>query len=345
MTDTTTPAKPKISDTFAPVLTPIEPQIVRDMICGKLDEALGLTLNNNRLVNRIQESKNTDPENVDYQDATWRRVADEEIDPEIVAAEAAYQEHVRMSEELLKVLREKSRAHMQPAMSEEEITKSRKLVNDGKPAIDAAKASAKTMAEMADQMLTLVGQAIDGGVMSLMPDTESLLNARGRKSAGGKSRSGDGYATRIGSATIDGVDAGRNEKYTFAILADKLSERFNAKAHSENTVTPLELEEAFFKSLGKEFRDRADLPDATEFEFVKDVAKQNSNDDGVTIAPETVKIGFVKWVPAEKVTEETATEIKGDDNATPANEGDTENVPTENANEGDVNDKPSRRRK
>jgi hypothetical protein len=341
MTDTTITIKPKVTSTFGEVLAPVEPEMVRTMITAKLDEALGLINSNNALVARIQESKNTDPENTEYQDATWRRVAAEETDAEIVAAEAEYQALVAQAEELLKVLRAKSREHMQPAMSEEDIVKARKQVNEGKAAIDAAVISATTMAEMADQMLTLAGAPIEGGVMTLMPNADSLLNTRGRKSKGGGSKDPAGYAARIGSAAIDGVNVEQNGKVSWNILAQNLSDRFNAKRFAGNAVTGIELEEAFYKAIGAEWRDKSNIPDAKEFEFEKNVEVQNTNDDGTTTIPQKVVISFTKWMPAEKVEETPANDTTND---APVNEDDANDAPAENANEGET-EKPSRRRK
>jgi hypothetical protein len=304
------------------------------MIQEKLDNSLSLIIGNNKLVARIQESKNTDPNNVEYQDATWKRVADEGTDQEIVAAEAEYQDLIARAEELLKTLREKSREHMQPAMSEEDIAKSRKLVNEGKSAIEESLITAKGMAEMADQMLTLANGGTnpigEGGVISLMPKVQSLIGTRGGKSRGAKP--GEGYALRIGSASIDGENVEKNGKVTWAILADTLSNKFNAKAHSENAVSALELEEAFFAAIEQPFRDKTNIPDAKDFVFSKEIAVQNPNDDSVTMVPQNVNVHFEKWVPAEKTE---TTEVKSDDNVAPANEGDA-NV---------AEDKPKGRRK
>lgn len=341
MSETT---KPRVTTTFGEVLAPIQPEAARLPLVEKLDEALNVILTNNRRVARVQESKNTDPNNVEYQDSTWRRIAEEQSDPEIVAAEARYQELNAEIEELLSTLREKSKAFMQPALSEEEIQKERKLINEGKATIDSLKLSAGALADFADAMLTASGNGIEGGVWSLMPNVESLLNTRGRKSAG-KSAAGGGYATRIGTILVDGVDVGKGEgadrKYNWPIVAEYLSKRFNGDRFEGNKVSALELEEALYNALGVEWRDKSSLKDI-DFEFKKDIEVQNTNDDGTKTEPHTVKISFAKWAAPEKTEE----------NVTPTNEGDTpaaNDAPTNegsdaSANEGET-EKPSRRRK
>lgn len=328
--ETTEAAVVKVKSSFGEVLSTIEPAPVREMIVAKLDEHLQLILAQNGRVFAIRESKETDPNSVDYQDATWRRVAAEESDPEIVAKEKKYQTLIAQAEKLLlgyedkdgkhvDGLRDLSKKHMREALSEDEIKAKRKEYNDAKEVISTSRIAAETMAQMADGMLALTGNSFKDGVISLLPDIESLMNARGKKSSGGNTRSADGYAARIGSATIDGEDAAKNEKYSFAILADKLNARFNAKRFPANEVTPNEIEEAFYSAAGLSWRDKGNIPETLEFTFTKDVEKQNPNDDKTTSAPETVKIGFVKWVPAEKpeTTETTETTDETPDESAP----------------------------
>lgn len=300
MSETTTEVKQiKIRSTFGEVLGSIEPEMVRGMIVDKLDTALNLTRTYNKGVGQIQESSKNNPEDPEFQDMTWERVVKEmedgerEADPELLKIEKRFQQLTKQREEMLSKLREASKSHMEDALSEEEIAAKKKELNESKPAIIEAQNSAKALAEMADGLMG--ANAIEGGVMSLMPTMNSMLNVGRRKTSGGKSVGGGSHVSRIGATTIDGVDAGINGKYSLAFVAKKLSDEFNAKTHPENAVTNIELEEAMYKAAGVTYRERDSLPEVVEFDFTKDIAIQNPNDDSVTMVPQVKKISIQKY--------------------------------------------------
>lgn len=271
------------------------------MLTEKFSGHYALVLNNNKSVARIQESKNTDPNSTEYQDATWRRKVIDGDDPKISAAEKKYQKLIEESEKLLAQLREMSKSHMQPALSEEETQNLRKQVNEGKSVIADSATASKAIADMADQMLTLAGNPVDGGIWSLMPQPDSLMNTRGRK-AGTKSSSG-GYSTRVIDITLDGESTNKKvkekgvevEKSHFNFLAEKLSRKFNANQFPSNEVTAEELERAYYNSNNTEFRDSASMPVTQEFTFTKEIEVQNPNDDSTKLIPTTVNISVTKW--------------------------------------------------
>lgn len=340
MSETTETTPVKVTNSFGEILAAIQPEMVRDMIVAKLDESLNLRKEQNARVYAIRASKDTDPNSVEYQDATWARVAAEGIDPELTAKEKKYQSLLEQAEKLLlgyedkngkrvEGLRDLSKKHMLPALSDDEIRAKRKEYNDAKSTIETADNAASAMAEMADGLLKAMGSPIEGGVMGLLPKVESLMGGgRGRKSSGGGTRSEGGYATRIGSVKVDGKDAGKNDKYSWAILAEKLNAETNAKRFTSNEVAPLELEEAFYAAAGIEFRDKENIPTELRFEFTKDIEVQNPNDDTTKSEPRIFVIEFVKWAPAPKEEEEAATaneNADGDKNAD-ADNGDSENT-------------------
>lgn len=306
MTDTATETQPaetkvRIHSTFGEVLGAIEPQAVRDMIVAKLDNGLNLTRTYNKTISQIQESSKNDPESTEYQDDVWKRVIREfeagekpDLDPAMVAAEKRYQKAIADAEKQLAILREGSKAHMDAALSDEEIKEKKKDLNESKNAIVEARNSAKVMAEMADQLMG----AQPGTTFGLMPEMDSMVSIRGKRTSGGKS-SGGAYITRIGETTIDGEDAGRDGKYALSMVARKLSERFNFKAFAQNAVTPQELEEAMYKAAGIEVGDKDKLPEEIEFDFQKDILVQNSNDDSTKTEPQIVKLKIKKYRRAD----------------------------------------------
>jgi hypothetical protein len=296
---------------FTPILAPIEPAPVRSMIEEKLDGVLALIQENNRRVARINEAKDTDPNNTEYLDKVWARIAAEESDQEIVAAEKRYQKAVAAQEKELAAMRAAVKArHISERPSEEEIAKLRKDVNDGKSVITTAVTAANSFAEMADQMLKLVDaqpKDKDGnpvGVITFMPQTDSLLNARGRKAA--SSSNEGGYATRLSEAKVDGKSTNKEMKRKgktisaahFNHVAETLSRMWDANQFPQNQVTALEVEEMYYASLEKPFRDSASMPEVHEFKFVKDVTVQNPNDDSTKTEPHTAVIEVTKWTAA-----------------------------------------------
>lgn len=277
---------------------------------SKFDEAFNLIVQNNKWVAQVNAAKAQDPNNPEYLDSLWR--ANTESDPEIDEIEPKYQALIEESEKLLKRLRELGKKQIQEALSEDQIKSVREQVNNAAPTISTATQKAAGMAEMIESFMTSLNQPVpDGGLMSLLPEVESLKNARGRKAstqAGGIPV----YVTRTAGILIDGVSTNKDGKGKFAYGVEKLNELFNANAHPENAVSVEELEEAFWKAYGKPFRSvkSTELPEAFEFEFTKTVKVQNKNDDSFTEIPKTVKVTVLRAQPTNtgKKVEEPATE-------------------------------------
>lgn len=315
----------QFAEKLSTALAPIQPDGVREMIESKLNEVLALIQKNNANVARVVEAKDTDPNSADYQDATWKRVVNEGTDDALTKKEAQFQKLEAAREKALAELREMSKAHMQPALSEEEVQKTRKLINEGKSVIADAMKVATGYCEMADQMLTLAGKPVENGIAALIPQPDSLMNARGRKS--GKSDSAKGpYAARLASVAIDGEEVvkvrnkrdGSTETITPHMnhIAEKLSRKFNEAQFSENQVTAEEVETAYYESYSVDgkpvaFRDHGSMPVEHEFTFTKGVTVQNPNDDSTKVLPHTVKVKVVRNVKdtsAESDTEENKSE-------------------------------------
>lgn len=330
-----------MTNVFEPVLAPIEPAPVRDMIQVKLNEVLALIQENNRRVARINEAKATDPNSTEYQDSVWKRVVSELSDPEIVAAEKRYQKAIKEAETQLVILRTKSKDHMQAPLSETEVQALKKSVNEGKATISEAITGAKAFAEMADQMLTLAGKPVENGVISLMPQPDSLLNSRPRKSTASANSSGDGYSTRVADITLDGISTNKEvtvkgekvQRGHFNFAAETLSRKWDAAQHSENTVTAVELEEAYYASYQKngkavDFRIATDMPEVHEFKYTRDVVVQNTNDNSTRTEPHTVVISVTRNIrgkgEATETTPETATPAAEKSDAETATEAITE---------------------
>ena len=287
------------------------------MLESKFIEHYALVQKNNSNVARIQESKNTDPNSTEYQDATWHRVVAEKTDPALVKLEAQFQKLEAAREKALAELRELAKAHMQPALSEEGVAALRKEVNDGKAVIQTSVTAAASIAEMADQMLALTGKPVENGIWSLMPQPDSLMNARGRKAGSGAKGGVGAYSTRITDAFIDGKSTNREVKVKgesvskahFNFIAEELSKDFNDKQFPGNQVTAEEVEHAYYDSKSVAFRESDSMPVEHEFTFTKNIEVQNPNDDSTKEIPMTRNIKVIKWTkPVEEGVEESKPE-------------------------------------
>lgn len=301
------------------------------MLNEKFVAHYALIKTNNSNVLAVREANDTDPESTEYQDNTWKRIVSEELDPEMVKLDARRQKLIAEEQKILATLREKSKNHMRPALSEEAVQKLRKDINDGKKVIEQSVAASASVAEMADQMLKTAGNPIENGIWSLMPQPESLMNVRGKKAAA--KSSGEGYATRVVEAFVNGETANRNVKRKgvevfaghFNYVAEYLSKMWDDKSFPENQVTSQEVEKAYYDSKGAEFRDSESMPVDHTFEFTKNVKVRNGADDTVKEIPTPVSIRIVRWTKETK--DAAGTLDKSDDNSA---EGATDNS-TENA--------------
>jgi hypothetical protein len=307
------------------------------MLSEKLGSHYALIRKNNRNVARINEAKETDPESAEYQDSTWKRVVAESADPEMVKLDARRQKLIAEEQKILMQLREKARNHMEPALSDDEVQRLRKEVNDGKSVISASVTANAAIAEMADQMLTLAGKPVENGIWSLMPQPDSLMNTRG-KGKSKSSESGEGYATRLVEAFINGKTTNRNVKRKgkdvfaahFNYVAEALSKEFGDKEFPGNIVTAEEVERAYYGSKGVEWRASDEMPADHTFEFTKEIEMRNGADNSVKKMPVTKSIRVVRW------TKETAG--KEGELAKPEGENTADNAAENASNEGTTND-------
>lgn len=290
------------------------PEPARNMIEDKLSIAMKLIQENNSRVLRINQSKAQDPSNTEYLDSVWK--LNEEKDPEITELEEKYQAVVEEYERLLAALRNSAKKQIKPPLSEDEAQNLRKLVNESADTMNEARVAAAGMAEMADQMLKLAGKPVEGGIMSMLPEIESLKNRRGRKAAGGSNQGV--YATRVADIQIDGRTTNRTVKKdgvdtikgNWIYAADALSKQFNSEHVPGNTVAPEELERAYFDSKNVEFRDKASMPETHTFAFTKEIGKPNPNDGEIVKAPVTVNITVVQAKRSDAKTTEKPAEEK-----------------------------------
>lgn len=338
MTDTNTTAATEPTEGAAPAPTTmtldqaialIDFAPVREMVAEKLGAAVKLIQENNSRVLAIREAKDTDPNNTEYLDIVWHRViADGTEDKEMIAAERKYQAAQAESEKQLKILRDAAKArHIKPPMSEEDKQKTKKLINDGKPVITAARAAAEQFAEMADKLLIAAGKPVpEGGVITLLPETESLIQARGRKAASGGGTKP--YSTRLVEAFIDGKSTNRLKKNKqgemalaghFNYVAEDLSKEFGAATFPQNEVTSEEVETAYYASKDVAFREAGDMPEDHTFTFTKNVTVQAPNDDSTKTEPHTKQIRVIRWTAETagiaKPDEAKADDAKPEDNA------------------------------
>lgn len=284
------------------------------------NKAFNLIVLNNKRIAQINASKAQDPNNTEYIDSLWEAHYNES--PEMVEIEAQFQAVTAERERLLKELRDFGRTKIEAPLSEDDAKKAKAAVNESKSAIETARAEAAAMTAVIDSMLNVHGKAIEGGIISLMPQIDSLKNLRGRKAGGSD---GKAYMTRVSGVDLNGESTNVNGKGKFTYAADKLSENWGAATHPENKVTGEELEEAFFKHLGKGFRElkSTEIPDAvTNFDFTKEITTGEN-----TKETKTVKVTVHRYEVPKTNTETPKAESKPAENETPKNETNGEKVP------------------
>lgn len=309
------------------------------MLSEKLGAHYALVKTNNRKVFDVQNAGKNDPKDTEVQDNAWERaIAEGTATPEMVAAEKRYQKAVSamMAEKdklRAAVLADVSK-FIGESLSDDEVTKLRKEVNDGKSVItDSVKACA-AIAEMADQMLTLAGKPVENGIWSLMPQADSLITGRGRKSGGASKGDGEGYATRLVEAFIDGQTTNRNVKRKgkdvfaahFNYVAENLSKEFGDKEFPGNQVTAEEVERAYYDSKNAAFRNADEMPADHTFEFTKEIEVRNGADNAVKRIPVTKSIRVVRWTKDTAGTEGSIAESD-----TENQDGNTEGAKQESA--------------
>lgn len=287
------------------------PEAAVQPIRDKFLEAFNLITENNKRVAQVNAAKAQDPSKpgyADYLDDLWRANAkDAKVAEKVEKFDAISEQY----EKLLKELRETAKAEFIPdQLSEEETKNTRKLVNESSEAISTAVEQAKAMVSIVDAVLSAQGKAIDNGVISLLPQVESLKNVRGRKAAG------QSYMTRADDVLIDGVSTQIDGKGKFTYAADKLSEIWGADTFADNKVTGTELEEAFFEKLEIPFRSKrsTEYPESTTFNFTKEI--KTADDKSET---RTVSITVKRYTPP-------ATKVEAE---TPAAKVETTNTPAE----------------
>lgn len=293
----------------------------------KWNETLALITKNNERVAQVNAAKAQDPNNVEYIDSLWKAHA--KSTPETAELEEKFDAVAEEYEKLLKQLRDFGRTKVQPPLSDDEAKQVKAAVNESAPVIQAARQQFSAMAMMVDGYLTSLGKGIEGGLASLLPEADSLKNARGRKAAGS---GGVTYMTRIGFAELNGRNIHRDGKVNFRYLADSVSTAMGADKFPENKVTGDQLEIAFFEKLGKELRSikSTEIPLRTEFDFTKEV-KTGEN----TTETRTVKIAVGRTEETEKVEAKPETakpvEAKPEANSTEAKKVEAPAAPVKQA--------------
>jgi hypothetical protein len=312
---------------FAAILADTgQPQAVTDMIEKTLTGLFELVARHNSRVLRIQQTRAADANDESVLDALWTtRTNANQAPAEILEIEKNYQAVVEEMMKLKDKLRAWAKTQIQPPLTPEQVEIERKAANEEAKLIEDEKARAAAFADIADQYLTIAGKAIDGGVLSLIPEVQSIKGGRGRKSMGGISE-GRQYRTRIDTVEMDGVVVTKGGKSNFIIAADVLNEKWNAKKLTDNAIDDETLERRMYEAYNASFRDSAALPEVVEFDFTRDIEVQNPNDEKTTKIPQTVKFKVTRNVRAKS----TDTENKSDDSAKPETEKPAEKPAEEN---------------
>lgn len=271
---------------------------------SKWEETFSLITQNNQRVAQVNAAKAADPNKPGYEDELdklWRmhEKDDAKITPLVEKFDVISAEY----EKLLGQLRELAKGHIPEQLSEERTKEVRKLVNESGPTIVQAKAQLGAMAMMVDSFLDSMGKGIEGGLVTLLPDVESLKNTRGRKAATSSGEVGQ-YMTRILGAELNGKDVARDGKVNFRYLADAISSDFKVDTFPENKVTGEEVEEAYYEAIEKPHRSVKTAEVTKTFDFTKEIVTGEN-----TKETRTVKVKIVGKADAEKAaTDNKSTE-------------------------------------
>jgi hypothetical protein len=265
-------------------------------IIEKVEEYLALVTQSNKWIAEINASRAADPTKPGYEDELdklWAIHAP--TDNDMAEVESKYQALRAEAEKLLTQLRDFAKTKVPTPLSEEEAKNARKRVNEAAPAIADARKATAALLTIPESMLQLAKVPVpEGGLITLLPQADSLKSARGRKASSGERAP---YATRVGDVLIDGNSTQIDGKGKFAYAAAKLSEMWNAQNVPANKVTAEEIEEAYFAALpgSPEVRSikSTELPDSHEFEFTKTIKVRNANDDSYTDVPKTAKLTVI----------------------------------------------------
>jgi hypothetical protein len=298
---------------------------VTGKIQASLDGLFNLITRHNSRVMRIQQTRAVNPNDPELLDTIRRN------QPELADENAEFEAIAEEYEAKLAALREKAKEFVKPPLSEEEVERERKAANEEAKLIEDEMARAEAFADMADTMLEMMDAKVDGGILSLIPPIESL---KGRRKASTSSGSGAGaYRTRIEKVTVDGEEAFRlrtirGEEVRESNLihaANLLNAKWNSERLPQNAVTDEALERAMYASKGVEFRDSTSLPPVVEFDFTKEIAVQQPNDDSVKVEPQTVHLVVTRKLREDqmKKTDEKTddkSDDKSDDNSAKADD-------------------------
>jgi hypothetical protein len=314
MSDTTTAPKaeqPKLSIAEYLSKTGLQAEAFKPIV-DKVEEHNALVAKSNDLVASINAAKAQDPNNVEYLDSRWKA---NEQDPAIAEKVQEFYAVAETYERLLSELRSHAKANfVKPPLSEDQARDAKKSVNEFAPTIAEARKALAAQFEIFENILKLSGtQLPEGGLISLLPQPDSLKNARGRKAA---TESGIGiYMTRVNEVIVDGVSTNRDGKGKLTYAAEFLSEKWGANDLPENRVTGEEIEEALFAKLGKPVRSKdVKIQDVT-FEFEKVIKVKNGADGTlkdlpqkavITVNPKGSESTEKADAPAEKQADATA---------------------------------------
>ena len=276
----------------------------------------------NELVAQVGLAKTDNENNAEFLDTIWKG---KESDPAIAETVKEFYVVAEAYEKLQAQLRDFAKANMPKSLSEDEIKTARKTVNDMAPTISKAREGLAEMFAMPEGMLKALGVEFPkDGLISLLPNADSLKgSAKGRKAGA----TGVSYMTRVKDVLIDGKSTAKDGKGKIDYAADALSLRFNFKSVPQNKVTAEEIEVAYWQSLPNSPEPRSikstELPNEHTFDFTKEIAVQNGNDDSFKMEPHTVKLTVRNGTFGEAEKAEAP--------AAPANEGNAEKATTPDA--------------
>jgi hypothetical protein len=306
-------AQPKLSLDEYFSQTGLPPEALK-VLTDKVSEHNDLVIRVNKWIAQVNAAKAQDPSNVDYLDTLWKR-EQESGNSKVKDLADEFDAIAEQYEAKLKELREIAKANFIPEQLSEEKTKEVKAqVNSAQPTIAELRNAIKAQMMIPESILNMKNVPLpEGGLVSLLPQADTLKSKGGRKAASGNVS----YMTRVGDVLIDGESTQVNGKGKFNYAADKLSERFGARTvHPANAVTAEELEEAYYKHLNVPLRS---LSSGDEFTFTKETVKPNPNDGELVKAPVKVTLTVISPKAIEKASETAKPETPKAETA-PANE-------------------------
>lgn len=272
----------------------------------QFEQLVQMIATGNDLQTQVKAADKVDPTDTDWLTARAKEVYDLGKDKQMKAAYSKYIQACEVmnkaEDEIWSLVKEH---HMPKTLSDAEKAAKRKQYNETKSEVEKASIALQGISAFSSSMLkNMAGTEVaEDFMLKGLPELKPLTNTKStRKNATTEGGAGEGNFTGVAEAKVDGAEAcyvrsGRDGTETkiwhFNHIASHINKEVNSAQVPQNTVTALELEEAYYASNNAEFRVRKGMPIEHTFKFVKPIVTVNKSDGTETTEERTFEI-FIK---------------------------------------------------